>query len=138
MTGSELHTLGGRLGAAAAPPPGRNQRLGRLGEAIAVHFGRHTLGWQVLDTNWRCRWGEIDIVARDGRELVVCEVKARQSRQAGTPLESVTTRKVKRLLRLGELWLEEHPDHRLPLRLDAIGVQFDPQQRYAIQYARGI
>ena len=63
--------------------------LGRLGEEAAA---RHLagLGWTIIDRNWRCPEGELDIVARDGANLVVCEVKTRSGLVYGAPVEAAT------------------------------------------------
>ncbi len=97
--------------------------LGRAGEDRAA---RHleSLGYSVLDRNWRCRDGEIDIVvARDG-ELVVVEVKTRRSDGYGHPLEAVDERKRRRLWRLAVAWIAAHPTETYGrrLRIDAIGL----------------
>src|SRR5664280_147204 len=80
--------------------------LGRYGEDVAV---RHLLdaGWQVLERNWRCRVGEIDIVARDGGVLVFCEVKTRSSALFGVPAEAVRPAKVRRIRALACHWLAD-------------------------------
>src|SRR5664280_104004 len=80
--------------------------LGRYGEDVAV---RHLLdaGWQVLERNWRCRAGEIDIVARDGGVLVFCEVKTRSSALFGVPAEAVRPAKVRRIRALACHWLAD-------------------------------
>ena len=82
------------------------QALGAYGEALAA---RHLVeqGMVLLDRNWRCDAGEIDLVLRDGDVLVVCEVKTRSSLRYGTPHEAVTDIKVARLRRLASRWLEE-------------------------------
>lgn len=91
------------MGATANP---RRMALGRYGEELA---GRHLLdsGYEVVDRNWRCPAGEIDIVAVDGECLVVCEVKTRSSGSFGTPEEAVTWSKGRRLRALATLWLAE-------------------------------
>ena len=72
------------------------QQLGRYGEAYAARYlVEH--GMEVLDRNWRCAAGEIDLVLRDGDVLVVCEVKTRASLAFGSPFEAVTERKLARL-----------------------------------------
>src|SRR5664280_2076887 len=80
--------------------------LGRYGEDVAV---RHLLdaGWLVLERNWRCRAGEIDIVARDGGVLVFCEVKTRSSALFGVPAEAVRPAKVRRIRALACHWLAD-------------------------------
>jgi putative endonuclease len=78
--------------------------LGRYGEDVAA---RHLVaaGLSVLARNWRCREGEVDIVAREGDVLVVCEVKTRRGVGYGTPLDAVTPAKAARLRRLAVRWL---------------------------------
>ena len=82
--------------------------LGAYGEGLAA---RHLTGqgMVLLDRNWRCELGEIDLVLRDGPALVVCEVKTRSSTAYGTPLQAVTGQKAARLRRLAARWLAEHP-----------------------------
>ena len=85
-------------GARVAVPADRSV-LGASGEDLAcAHLVRR--GMVVLDRNWRCPHGEIDVVARDGDVLVVCEVKTRRSLTHGDPVEAVTAAKVARLRRL--------------------------------------
>lgn len=95
--------------------------LGRRGEQIAA---RHleARGLHILDRNWRCPQGEIDLVARDGDELVFVEVKTRAGLGYGHPLESITTVKLARLRRLAAAWCEAHPGGHDRIRIDAIAV----------------
>ena len=69
--------------------------LGRYGEQLACRYLSDT-GFRILDRNWRCARGEIDIVARDAADLVVCEVKTRSGAQFGAPFEAVTRQKLRR------------------------------------------
>lgn len=103
------------------PVAAHNRRLGRRGEELAA---RHltSLGMVLLDRNWRCAAGEIDLVLRDGRVLVICEVKTRSSTSYGTPLEAVDARKAERLRRLGARWLRAHDCHPDDVRVDLVGV----------------
>jgi putative endonuclease len=102
--------------------------LGRLGEQLAAeHLVRR--GFQIVERNYRTRWGELDIVAFDGRTLAFCEVKTRRLRTAGaSPLEAVRTLKRSRVRKMAGSWLVERTDrpHADNLRFDAIGVTFDP------------
>ena len=106
----------------------RHLALGRYGERVAA---RHLLdrGLVLLDRNWRCEAGEIDLVLRDGDVLVVCEVKTRSSDDWGTPHEAVTADKLDRLKRLGLLWSEAHGVRAADLRIDLVAVH--PQRRGA-------
>jgi putative endonuclease len=99
----------------------RKDDLGRCGEELAV---KHltAAGFTVLDRNWRCTLGEIDVVAREGTTTVVVEVKTRSGVGFGHPLDAVTPRKLARLRRLAGAWCEAHPGSGGELRIDVIGV----------------
>jgi putative endonuclease len=108
--------------------PTRHLALGRYGERVAA---RHLVdrGMVLLDRNWRCEAGEVDLVLRDGDILVMCEVKTRTSDGWGTPHEAVTADKLDRLKRLGLLWSEAHGVRAADLRIDLVAVH--PQRRGA-------
>lgn len=113
------------------------QQLGQAGEdAAAQHLVRQ--GMQVIARNWRCRYGEIDIIARDGSVLVFCEVKTRRGTRFGVPLAAITPRKVARIRRLAALWLVETGGHRGPVRLDALGLLQHPDGHLDIEHVRGV
>lgn len=95
--------------------------IGEYGEGLACKY-LQDLGYEVLDRNWRCDQGELDIVARDGASIVFCEVKTRRSLAFGTPVEAVTVAKAARLRRLAARWLQEHDVRAAELRVDVIGV----------------
>jgi putative endonuclease len=93
---------------AASDPPRTTERqlLGRRGEEVAAeHLAAR--GLTVLDRNWRCREGELDLVAADGPRLVVVEVKTRSGTGFGFPAEAVTAIKAARIRRLAQRWLAE-------------------------------
>ncbi len=115
----------------------RRQELGAYGEAAAA---RHLVeqGMVLLDRNWRCPLGEIDLVLRDGRTLVVCEVKTRSSTRFGSPLEAVTERKAARLRRLAARWLAEHEIRPADVRIDLVGVLVDRACPPQIDHVRGV
>jgi putative endonuclease len=95
--------------------------LGSHGERIAVAY-LTDVGLRVLDRNWRCREGELDVVAREGDALVFCEVKTRRGVGYGHPVEAVTPAKQRRLRRLAQRWLAAHDEHAPDLRFDVVGV----------------
>jgi putative endonuclease len=95
--------------------------LGRRGEELACEF-LVKAGMRLVERNWRCTQGEIDLVVRDGPELVFVEVKTRSSTQYGHPLEAITMAKLARLRRLAAAWCAAHPgDHGL-VRIDAVAI----------------
>jgi putative endonuclease len=88
----------------AASPAGKDRRaLGRAGEDLAVAW-YEAHGYEVVARNWRCREGELDVVARQGRLHIFCEVKSRSSDTFGLPAEAVGPVKRARLRRLAALW----------------------------------
>ncbi|MEN9621145.1 MAG: hypothetical protein RL499_1338 [Actinomycetota bacterium] len=102
----------------------RKDELGRRGEHLAAEHLTNT-GYTVIDRNWRCPIGEIDIVARERAELVVVEVKTRSGVGFGHPLDAVTPLKLARLRRLAGAWCEAHPGEGETVRIDVIGVIVD-------------
>lgn len=133
--------------------------LGRYGEDLAVRRLTEA-GMTVLARNWRCREGEIDVVALDGDALVVCEVKARRTGpsrpgphvgscagpyagpHAGPfehPMAAVTPGKAERLRRLADRWLERHggppPGG---VRIDVVGVLLPGRGAPEVQHVRGV
>jgi putative endonuclease len=98
--------------------------VGAYGERIAARYLAES-GMRILDRNWRCDQGEIDIVAMDGTCLVIVEVKTRRSLMFGSPVEAVTAVKAARLRRLAGCWLAGHRDLVAcvaDIRVDVIGV----------------
>jgi putative endonuclease len=95
-------------------------QLGIDGEDLAT---RHLVGagFTIVTRNWRCPAGEVDIIALDGPDLVIVEVKTRTSTTYGDPVEAVTHRKQQKLRELASLWLRENP-HRGEVRFDVITV----------------
>lgn len=96
------------------PPPRRGRSttnsLGRYGEQVAARRLAAD-GLRILDRNWRCTEGELDIVALDGDTLAVCEVKTRSERGFQQPSEAIDGPKAERLQRLAERWLAERWGH---------------------------
>ncbi|MDX9831516.1 MAG: YraN family protein [Anaerolineae bacterium] len=101
--------------------------LGRHGEELAA---RHlaTRGYEILERNWRCGAGELDLVARDGACLAFVEVRTRRGQELGSPEESITAAKQARLINLAETYLQEH-EWPGPWRIDVVAVEMDVRGR---------
>ncbi|GAB3673826.1 YraN family protein [Angustibacter aerolatus] len=111
--------------------------VGRYGEDVAA---RHLVeqGYEVVRRNWRCEHGEIDIVARDGGCLVVCEVKTRRSTRFGLPVEAITWRKLGRLRRLAGCYLAVSGSHSAGVRIDVVSVLCQPRGAAQVEHLRGV
>lgn len=107
--------------------------LGRRGEQIAVEYLTNR-GFVVLDRNWRCRDGEIDVVASDRGKLVVCEVKTRSGVAFGDPVEAVTASKAIRIRRVTQAWLRTHRVRWCELRFDIVAIVVPPEGDIAVQH----
>lgn len=115
----------------------RRRELGRFGEAYAA---RHLVdqGMILLDRNWRCEAGEIDLVLRHGPVLVVCEVKTRSSTAYGSPLEAVTSDKAARLRHLAVRWVEERGVRPEQMRIDLVGVLLQRRGAPLVEHLLGV
>jgi len=111
--------------------------LGRTGEQLAADYLERA-GLRILDRNYRCAEGEIDIVAAEQRVLVACEVKTRSGLAYGTPVEAVTPRKLRRLRRLAVRWVVAHGVIFDELRIDIVGVLRSPSGEFTIEHVRGV
>lgn len=112
--------------------------IGSYGENLAE---LHLLGqgMVVLDRNWRCNEGEIDLVARDGSVLVVCEVKTRRGVGCGTPHEAMTPVKLERLRRLAMRWAAEQGVRPPEVRVDLVAVLRETDSGPAsVEHVRGL
>ncbi|MFF0447082.1 YraN family protein [Streptomyces sp. NPDC004609] len=113
--------------------------LGRYGEELAARLLTEA-GMTVLARNWRYgRAGEIDIVARDGDTVVVCEVKTRRAGTFEHPMEAITPAKAERLRHLAGGWLERHGG--APpggVRIDLVGVVVPARGAPVIEHVRGV
>ena len=104
--------------------PNHRRALGERGEALAAQW-YETAGYEVLDRNWRCRAGELDLILGRGRALVFCEVKTRSSRRFGAPIEAISREKSQRIRRLAALWLSESQLRGRELRFDVASVMVE-------------
>lgn len=101
--------------------------VGILGEQIAAQYLQKQ-GYKILETNYSKRYGEIDIVALDGKVLAFVEVKTRISSQYGTPFEAITPWKMKSLIKTAEFYAMSHPKLPQELRIDAVAVKLLPNK----------
>ena len=115
----------------------RKDALGRQGEELAADF-LESDGFLILDRNYRCSEGELDIVAADQRVLVACEVKTRSSVAYGTPIEAITSQKLRRLRRLAVRWAQTHGLIFDSIRVDAISVLRCRSGEFQIEHVRGV
>ena len=100
--------------------------LGRRGEDLAARYLERR-GLVILSRNWRCRAGELDLVATDRTKLVVvCEVKTRSGVRFGLPAEAVDGRKARRIRRVAQFWLAEHRVRWAGVRFDVLAVVAEP------------
>ncbi|MCV7261390.1 YraN family protein [Mycobacterium shimoidei] len=113
--------------------------LGALGEQLAAeHLGR--LGLQILTRNWRCRYGELDLIAVDpaANTVVFVEVKTRTGDGFGGLAYAVTEQKVRRLRRLAAAWLASQDRRWAAIRIDVIGVRIGRRRTPEISHVQGV
>jgi putative endonuclease len=110
--------------------------LGRRGEDLAAEH-LVGLGYSVVARNWRCRQGEIDIIAVRGDVLAFVEVKTRSTLAFGHPFEAITPTKLARLRRLASAWCADNDPHVPILRIDVVGVLLLTGQRPKIEHLAG-
>ncbi|MGJ3188529.1 MULTISPECIES: YraN family protein [Paenarthrobacter] len=111
--------------------------LGRNGEALAADFLENQ-GMRIVDRNWRCADGEIDIVALEGDTLVVAEVKTRRSLDYGHPFEAVGAAKLARLHRLASSWCRAHQLNAPRRRVDVVSVIDSGVGHPQLEHLRGV
>ena len=123
------------------PATESKKQIGVRGEDLACAELQRQ-GMQILERNWRCRIGEIDIVAAEtsptGLTLVFCEVKCRSGLGFGHPLEAITYAKMRTLRQLAALWMREHHVKASAIRLDAVGVVLAPNQSPSLTHVRAV
>lgn len=113
--------------------------LGRAGEDYAVDYLR-AQGMVVVERNWRCREGELDVIAFDEAHdtLVIVEVKTRRTTTFGSPVEAVTRLKAARLRHLAHAWLRAHPVHVAAVRIDVVGILVRPHDVPVVEHIRDV
>ena len=98
------------------------RELGNKGESLAGEFLR-AKGLEILETQYKLPFGEIDLVCRDGDEVVFVEVKTRTTPTYGYPEDSVTPQKIKHLLRVAQAYLEAHAQEDVSWRIDVVAIE---------------
>ena len=113
------------------------QALGAYGERVAeTHLA--ATGMKVLDRNWRCSEGELDLVLLDHGVLVVCEVKTRTGEGGPGPHEAITPTKLERLGRLAERWQVAHGVRAAEVRIDLVAVHHPRRGAARVEHVRGL
>jgi putative endonuclease len=97
-------------------------RLGASGERLAAHL-LETQGYRLVANNWRCIYGELDLIAEDGPELVFVEVKTRRGSRLGSPEEAITAAKRQRLILAAQSYLAESGAEQRPYRFDVVAIE---------------
>lgn len=109
----------------------KRQLVGKRGEDAAKNYLAEQ-GYQIIETNYRCPLGEIDIVARDGRTIVLVEVRTKTGLSFGSPEESINADKKRRLKRLALSYLQSKSCSEMPCRIDLIAVMLDREKHSVI------
>jgi putative endonuclease len=105
------------------PKPTARQGLGRTGERLAAE-ALLSKGYSILERNFRCRHGEIDLVAEDEQDIIFVEVKARRGISFGLPEDALTMRKRRKLMEVASYYLDLHTCSDRSWRIDVVAVQF--------------
>jgi len=117
--------------------PLRNGSLGRFGEDRAAEWLEEH-GFRLVERNWRCARGEVDIIAWHSCTLVFIEVKTRSGISTGHPFEAITASKMSRLRRLVPAWFDDHPEvSARAVRIDAVAVHVDGD-RVVVEHLEGV
>jgi len=101
---------------------GPRRQLGNWGEERAAEFLR-TQGYEIVERNWHCAAGELDLIAWEGECLAFIEVRTRRGRSYGAPEESVTLAKQAKLIELAQIYMQEHPELECDWRIDVVAVE---------------
>jgi putative endonuclease len=106
--------------------PEHQHAVGKTGEEVAVQFLCHQ-GYQILQRNYRCRFGEIDLIARDGNTLAFIEVKTRRSQKFGPAAAAVTLVKQRHLIKASQVYLTQKRKAYELCRFDVVTIELDAQ-----------
>ena len=110
--------------------------LGAYGEALASQY-LQAQGYRILEANFRCKLGEIDLIAQDGNVICFVEVKTRRSLAYGQPFEAVHSFKIRKLTRLALIYLKyKFQSIEVPCRFDVVSIVCDPKGEARIQHLK--
>lgn len=114
-------------------------QVGQAGETAARRY-LEKLGYGIIESNYRCSLGEIDLIARDKQTVVLAEVRTRTSSAFGSPEESITAEKARRLRRLALYYLQATRQGETPSRIDLLAVMLDKEslEVQSIRHIKGI
>ncbi len=124
--GTRLERDGSDSAKREKPKNTMRQDFGRVGERLAAQALRER-GYRILQQNFRCRYGEIDLVAEDAQDLVFVEVKTRRGSLYGLPEEAVTRGKRRKLAQVASYYLDLNASAERSWRIDVVAVQFSKQ-----------
>lgn len=116
---------------------GKKDELGIWGERIATEY-LQAEGYRIVDQRWRCRLGEIDIIATCGQTTCFVEVKTRRTVSFGHPLEAIDSKKLSRLRQLAGLWCETNKTLASKIRIDAVGIVGDGVKVHSLDHRQGV
>ncbi|MCL2881417.1 MAG: YraN family protein [Coriobacteriia bacterium] len=112
------------------------RELGQRGEAVAAKFLQN-LGQHIIARNWRCRFGEVDLITQDGDTIVFCEVKTRKSIRTGQPSEAITLKKQRKYSQVAALWLSRFGGQDCVVRFDVVTILVTGPQSATITLLKG-
>jgi putative endonuclease len=113
----------------------QNKGIGDRGEELAASFlEKH--GIRVVERNFRCKGGEVDIVARDGNTVVFVEVKTRRNLAYGVPQLAITPFKQRQISKAALTWLAKKRQHNAPARFDVIAILLESEHTFSIEHIR--
>ena len=107
-------------------------KLGREGEDAAEAYLKKK-GYRIIEKNFRCKLGEIDIIAEQGGVVVFIEVKARAGHQYGHPFNAVTPSKQRKIIQVAQSFLAKHRLLEKPTRFDVVGLTADPESAFKVE-----
>jgi len=111
----------------------QKQTIGKFGEQLALDYLQKN-GYRIITTNWRCKWGEIDIIADDGHEMVFVEVKTRRANATESAFENITPAKMEKVIHSAYVYADQNQV--LLWRIDAIGILLSAKSSPQIEHVK--